>query len=562
MDDFVTTIYSKLDAFTLGELIEGTITRITETGVTVKIYNGVSGWIPNNEVSNTPIKNLQGYFYRGQPIRARIIGINRRKSWLTLSIKQMSIHDRLVIQNLKKEKESTAREDISIITNNYDKWMQTHQRKAKFNMITLNTTGLLDAPVSKKYKEKIERIIIGMEKGTLPGNDFLGWIKYPINLAESEIKDLIDTGKRLRDDYEVMVVCGIGGSYLGTRAVVDALEGIGPKIKKEIEIIYFGNTFSPTYTSEVLSYLKHKNFCVNVISKSGTTTETSLAFRLLKNELESRYKKSEVQKRIVATTDSVNGLLKKLAKEEGYKTFVMPDDVGGRYSVFTPVGLLPIAAAGFDIRKLIQGARNGYRNYMIPELDKNLAANYAIIRNHMYTKLNKTVELYTVYEPHFSMLNEWLKQLFGESEGKDGKGIFPCSVCYSTDLHSLGQFVQDGNHILFETNIQVENPLFDLTIPPDSKDLDELNYLAGKDMNFVNKQAFAGTKKAHVDEGKVNNIDIVVQKMDEETIGELFYFFMVSCAISSYLLDVNPFNQPGVEVYKKNMFDLLGKPKK
>lgn len=426
-------------------------------------------------------------------------------------------------------------------------------------MIKLETSGLLKKPNNQKYAREIERIITGMKERTLVGNDFLGWVEYPNLVGKTLINEINSCAKRIRENYNILVVCGIGGSYLGTRAVIDALKGVGPKNGKELEIIYFGNTFSPTYTKQTLEYLKGKNYAVNVISKSGTTTETSIAFRLLRNELESRYSQEECAQRIIVTTDEKKGLLKPLSLQKGYQSFVMPADVGGRYSVFTPVGLLPIAASGIDIGLLIQGARNGHQRYLNLDITNNEAAQYAIIRNFEYLKEKKTVELYTVYEPQFVMLNEWLKQLFGESEGKGKKGIFPCSVCYSTDLHSLGQFVQDGNPILFETNIQFSTPLLDISVPRLADDQDELNYLADKSLNYVNNKAFLGTKKAHVEEGKVSNLDIIIEKVDAEHLGELLYFFMVSCALSSYLLKINPFDQPGVEIYKKNMFRLLGK---
>ena len=562
MDEFLDQVYQKIGDFQVGDLVEGIITRIEDDGVTLKISNHLSGWIHISEVSNSNITNLRGYFYKGQPLRARIISLNRKKNWFTLSVKQIPPYDRIIIHQMREAKNRNAVEDISSITDHYSDWLPKTQDIEEQSMIKLNTSGLLNAPKYTDYSGNISKIIRGILNKTNVGNDFLGWVDYPLNIKQSLIDDINNTANRIASNYDVLVVCGIGGSYLGTRAVIESLQGVGPKSKSRIEIVYFGNTFSPTYTHQVIEYLKHKNFCINVISKSGTTTETSLAFRLLKKELEARYRKEEVQKRIIATTDSNKGLLRKLANQEGYKTYVMPDDVGGRYSVFTPVGLLPIAVAGIDITKLINGAKSAYKSYLNADVNRNVAAQYAIIRNYMHVQMGKSVELYTVYEPHLVMLNEWLKQLFGESEGKEGKGVFPCSVCYSTDLHSLGQFVQDGSKIMFETNIQVEKPLYDLIIPNAANDTDELNYLANKNLSWVNKQAFNGTKKAHTVDGKVNNLDIILDELNEEVIGNLLYFFMVSCALSSYLLEINPFNQPGVEIYKKNMFELLGKVKK
>ena len=353
------------------------------------------------------------------------------------------------------------------------------------------------------------------------------------------------------------MVAGIGGSYLGARCAIEALRGLYSNDK--LEIIYLGNTLSSTYISQVLKYLEKKNFAINVISKSGTTTETSVAFRLLKELLIKKVGKEKANKAIYATTDKARGALKQEANTEGYKTFVIPDDIGGRYSVITAVGLLPIAAAGLDIDQLMLGCATAQKDLNNDDIYTNVCFQYAIARHYFYTH-NKAVELFVTYEPQFTQIGEWLKQLFGESEGKDKKGLLPDSVTFSTDLHSLGQFIQQGSPVLFETVVLAEHPLEDVEVPHDEENLDGLNFLEGKKMSFVNKQAFEGTLRAHVDDGKVPNIVISVEKMDAYNLGYLFYFFMRACAMSAYLLDINPFNQPGVEIYKKNMFHLLGKP--
>jgi len=406
-----------------------------------------------------------------------------------------------------------------------------------------------------KYQDAVTRINKQMHQKKGAGSDFLGWLDWPDRFDKDELNSIIETAAYIRENFDVLVVCGIGGSYLGSRAAIEALNGLYDQNK--LEIIYMGQTFSSTYTSQVLKYLQNKKFAVNVISKSGTTTETSIAFRLLKTLLEKKLPKDEVKQAIYCTTDPKQGALRALALAEGYKTFALPNDIGGRFSVLTAVGLLPIAASGIDISSLIEGAKQAYVNLNEPSLAKNMAYRYAVIRHTMFQ--NKHVELFVTYEPQFAQLSEWLKQLFGESEGKQGQGLLPGSVSFSTDLHSLGQFIQEGNPIMFETNIIVNKPLLDLNIPLLAKDLDGLNYLAGRPLSYVNEKAFLGTLDAHVNTGHVPNIIIELEKMDARQLGYLFYFFMKTCAMSAYLLGVNPFNQPGVEVYKRNMFHLLGK---
>ncbi len=401
-----------------------------------------------------------------------------------------------------------------------------------------------------------------LHEGTLSGNDFLGWVDLPSSIAEVEIEEIDKTAVYLRSHCDVVVVIGIGGSYLGAKAVIDALTNSFDWLQNKREnpvILYAGNNISEDYLFEMIEYLDGKSFGIINISKSGTTTEPALSFRILKNKLEEAVGREEAKNRIVAITDSTKGALRSLAIREGYKTFVIPDDVGGRYSVFTPVGLLPIAVAGINIRMLLQGASE-----MAKETNKeiafkdNLASIYAVTRNVLY-KNGKKIEILASFHPKLQYFAEWWKQLFGESEGKDLKGIFNAAVNFTTDLHSMGQWIQEGERTIFETTISIDEPNEKIKIPHDSEDLDGLNYLEGKRVDDVNKMAELGTRIAHVD-GGVPNIVIQVPKLSAYYIGQLIYFFEKACGISGYLLGVNPFNQPGVEAYKNNMFALLEKP--
>ena len=405
------------------------------------------------------------------------------------------------------------------------------------------------------YKDKVSSINKMIDEKTGAGNDFLGWVDWPKDYDKDELKRIIEDAKYVRDNFDTLVVCGIGGSYLGAKCALDSLKGL--KGDDKLEIIFIGNTFSPNYIAQVLKYLENKNFAINVISKSGTTTETSISFRLVKELLEKKIGKEASRKAIYATTDKARGALKTLCNQEGYATYVLPDNIGGRYSVFTAVGTFPLACAGIDVEAFLSGAAEARSLYDNDDLTKNNCYRYAVMRDFMYRN-NKPIEMYVTYEPQMTQISEWLKQLFGESEGKEKKGLFPASATFSTDLHSLGQFIQDGTPLLFETIINVLNPNDDVKIPHDDQDLDGLNYLEGKSLEFVNQKAFEGTLKAHEDGGVPCNV-IYVDKLDAKTLGHLFYFFMRACAMSAYLLDINPFNQPGVEIYKKNMFHLLGK---
>lgn len=392
------------------------------------------------------------------------------------------------------------------------------------------------------------------------GNQFLGWVDLPKNYDKEEFARIEKAAEKIKKNCQVLVVIGIGGSYLGARAVIEFLRSPNYNLlKKDTPNIYFaGNSISADALNDLLSLCEGKDLCVNVISKSGTTTEPAVAFRVFRNLLEQKYGKEGARERIFVTTDRARGTLKQFSTEAGYETFVVPDDVGGRFSVLTAVGLLPIAVAGIDIKKLMEGAAAAMEKYTSPELEKNDCYRYAAIRNILFRK-GKTVEILAGYEPFALMLNEWWKQLYGESEGKDGKGIYPASVIFSTDLHSLGQYIQDGNRILFETVLNIQDTKKAFAIPNDPANIDGLNFLSGKDLDDVKRTATLATVLAHVD-GGVPNILIDLNERSEYTLGELIYFFELACAISGYVLGVNPFDQPGVESYKKNMFALLGKP--
>lgn len=412
----------------------------------------------------------------------------------------------------------------------------------------------------KKIAEDAKKVLL--EK-TGAGNDFLGWIDLPVDYDKEEFERIKKAAKKIQEDSEVLVVIGIGGSYLGARAAIEFLRhgfynNVSKEVRKTPEIYYAGNSISPAYLKGLVDVIGDRDFSVNIISKSGTTTEPAIAFRVFKEMLEKKCGKEEAAKRIYATTDKEKGALKGLATAEGYESFVVPDDVGGRFSVLTAVGLLPIAVSGADIDKLMEGAASGRDKALNNAFEENDAMLYASIRNILHRK-GKLVEITANYEPSLHYFGEWWKQLYGESEGKDQRGIFPAAVDLTTDLHSMGQFIQDGSRIMFETVVNIENTDAKIYIEEDPDDLDGLNYLAGKDMDFVNKSAMNGTVLAHTD-GNVPNLMVNVPEQNEFYLGELFYMYEFACGISGYILGVNPFNQPGVESYKKNMFALLGKP--
>ena len=428
--------------------------------------------------------------------------------------------------------------------------------------LNLKNTGISQKSIME-YKEQVENIHKELHKKANDEKDFVGWLELPTNYDKKEFSRIKKAAKKIKKESDILVVIGIGGSYLGARAVIEALTSsfynmLTEKQRKCPQILYVGNNLSPNYINELIEYIGDKDFSVNVISKSGTTTEPAIAFRIFREILENKYGIEEARSRIYVTTDKERGALKTLADNEGYEKFVIPDNVGGRYSVLTAVGLLPIATAGIDIDKLMQGAQNAQERYDDPNLKYNECYKYAVTRNILY-KLYKNTEILVNYEPKMHYFTEWWKQLYGESEGKDQKGIFPAGVDFTTDLHSMGQYIQEGRRNLFETVISIENPKSDITINSDEDNLDGLNYLSGKTLDYVNKKAMEGTVKAHVS-GDVPNIMINIENLDEENIGELIYFFEKACAMSGMILGVNPFNQPGVEEYKKNMFKLLKKP--
>ncbi len=414
------------------------------------------------------------------------------------------------------------------------------------------------------YAKEVEKNHKELHDRALDDEDFVGWLELPTDYNKEEFKRIKKAAKKIAKESDILVVTGIGGSYLGARAVIESLTSsfynlLPEEQRKYPQILYVGNNLSPNYMNEIIEYIGNKDFSVNVISKSGTTTEPAIAFRIFREILENKYGIDEARSRIYATTDKEKGALKTLAENEGYEQFVVPDNVGGRYSVLTAVGLLPIAVAGIDIEKLMEGARIAQERFDDPDLKYNECYQYAVIRNILYSKMKKTTEILVNYEPKMHYFTEWWKQLYGESEGKDNKGIFPSGVDFTTDLHSMGQYIQEGRRDLFETVIRIKTPANDIIINPDDDNLDGLNYLAGKTMDYVNKKAMEGTVKAHVD-GDVPNIIIEMNKLDAKNIGELIYFFEKACAMSGMILGVNPFNQPGVEKYKKNMFHLLEKP--
>ena len=402
-----------------------------------------------------------------------------------------------------------------------------------------------------------------LHNGTGAGNDFLGWIDLPVNYDKDEFARIKKSAEKIKSDSDVLIVIGIGGSYLGARAAIEMLtnnfhNALDSDKRKAPKIFYVGNNISSTYMTELLQAIEGKDVSLNVFSKSGTTTEPAIAFRILRTYVEKKYGVEEARKRIYATTDKAKGALKTLADAEGYESFVVPDDIGGRFSVLTAVGLLPIAAAGIDIDEMMKGAADAREAYSNPSLKENQSYQYAAVRNALYNK-GKTIEVLVNYEPSLHYFNEWWKQLFGESEGKDNKGLFPAAVDFSTDLHSMGQYIQEGRRVLFETVINVEKAKYEINIEEAENDMDGLNFLAGKTMDFVNKKAFQGTILAHND-GGVPNMVLNVPELSPYYFGYMVYFFEKACGISGYLLGVNPFDQPGVEAYKKNMFALLGKP--
>lgn len=531
----------------VGSIVRGKVVSIKPYGVFIKLDDDKLGLLHISEISNKYIKNIYNHFYLNQLISVKIISYDKENDHISLSLKQIS--------RIEKEEIVKKLNDFTKLNENINFWINDYYKGEK-NM-TLDLNYVKNLPNFKDYEDRVRKINQMINNKTGEGSDFLGWTTWPKDYDKKEVERIIKKAQYIKDNYEVLVVCGIGGSYLGARAAIEALNGL--KNQDKIEIIYMGQTFSSDYLYQQIEYLKNKKFAINVISKSGTTTETSVSFRILKELLESKVGKEEARKAIIATTDKEKGALKTLSNNEGYETYVLPDDIGGRYSVLTAVGLFPMAVAGIDIKKVLQGAYDAMVKFDNDDIYTNDCYKYAVCRYHQYLN-NKSVELFVSYEPQFVELNEWLKQLFGESEGKDDKGLLPDSAHFSTDLHSLGQFIQEGSKVLFETVLFVKNSKHEILIPNDDENLDGLNYLTGKSLSYINEKAFLGTLEAHSKTGGVDNIVLYLDKMDEYNLGFLFYFFMRACAMSAYLLGINPFNQPGVEIYKKNMFHLLGKP--
>jgi len=427
--------------------------------------------------------------------------------------------------------------------------------------VTLTTDYLKDFVSEADYAAiapEVDAAVATLNARNGAGSDFLGWLDLPVDYDREEFARIKEAAAKIRSDSDVLIVIGIGGSYLGARAAIEFCRSQYHNNFDKPEIYFTGNTLSASALADVVRLCEGRDFSVNVISKSGTTTEPTIAFRVFKSLLEKKYGKAGAADRIYATTDKARGTLKELSDREGYRTFVVPDDVGGRYSVLTAVGLLPIAAAGIDIDELMRGAADARSALAEGDLTNNDCYRYAALRNILYRK-GKAVEMMISYEPDYTMMNEWFKQLFGESEGKDGKGLYPSSAIFSTDLHSLGQFVQEGKHILFETVVRFLKPRTDVTIEEDPENGDGFNFVAGKTLDFVNEKAFLGTLLAHTD-GGVPNMVLTLETMDAYNLGELIFFLEKACAVSGYILGINPFNQPGVESYKKNMFALIGKP--
>jgi len=428
--------------------------------------------------------------------------------------------------------------------------------KKYLNLDVTQAKGFYTSEEFEMMKEEVNAAHKLLRAKTGPGNDFLGWLDLPVDYDKDEFARIKKAALKIKEQSQVLLAIGIGGSYLGARAAIEMLKKYFNN--NGVEVIFVGHQISGTYVAELLEYLKDKDFSINVISKSGTTTEPAIAFRIFKDYIEKRYGKEEAKNRIYATTDKARGALKTLANTEGYETFIVPDDVGGRFSVLTPVGLLPIAAAGIDIDAMMQGAKDAYDLYKEENIEDNDALTYALVRNLLYRK-GKKLEMLVNYEPRLLFFAEWWKQLYGESEGKDGKGIWITSASFSSDLHSLGQMIQEGERTIFETVLNIESPVADVVIESTDDNLDGLNFLAGKTMDYVNKMAMAGTMIAHVD-GGVPNIKVNIPNVSAYSFGYMVYFFEFACGVSAYTLGVNPFNQPGVEAYKKNMFALLGKP--
>ena len=544
----------------VGDIVECVVTGVQSYGAFVLIDNSINGLIHISEISKGYVRNIDDFVRVGETVFVKILELDEEELRAKVSLKEI----REVNKRERYTKIPRSRHKINLKKYSCGVLFERLNSQIEETYNLLEDKVMLKVDLShagieqeiKQYTEKVKELHKVIHEKTGAGNDFLGWVDWPKEYDYEEVNAIIEASKKINEECDTLVVCGIGGSYLGAASAIEMLNGLFSESK--VKIIFMGNTFSSTYTAQVLKYLEDKEFAINVISKSGTTTETSIAFRLVKELAIKKYGKAKANSRIYATTDKARGALKNESNIEGYKTFVIPDDIGGRYSVLTAVGLLPIAVSGQDVREILAGAAQARLDFENDNLESNAAYQYAVAR-YVLNKKGYPVEMFVTYEPHFQKLGEWWKQLFGESEGKEGKGLLPDSVTYSTDLHSLGQFVQEGTKVLFETVFTVSKPQIDLEIPSDEANLDGLNYLAGKKMSFVNEKACEGTLAAHEIDGKVPNVLITMDSMNAFNYGYLVYFFEMSCAMSAYLLGINPFNQPGVEVYKKNMFKLLGK---
>ena len=544
----------------VGDIVECVVTGVQSYGAFVLIDNRINGLIHISEISKGYVRNIEDFVRVGETIFVKILEIDEENLRAKVSLKEIrEVNKRERYMRLPRFKQRINLKKYSCgtlferLNSQIEETYKLLEDRVMLK-VDLSHTGIENE--LKEYSEKVKEIHKMIHEKTGAGNDFLGWVDWPKDYDYEEVNAIVEASKKINEECDTLVVCGIGGSYLGAASAIEMLNGLFDNSK--VKIIFMGNTFSSTYTAQVLKYLEDKEFAINVISKSGTTTETSIAFRLVKELAIKKYGKEKANSRIYATTDKARGALKNESNIEEYKTFVIPDDIGGRYSVLTAVGLLPIAVSGQDVREILAGASQARLDFENSNINDNAAYQYAVAR-YILNQKGYPVEMFVTYEPHFQKLGEWWKQLFGESEGKEGKGLLPDSVTYSTDLHSLGQFVQEGTKVLFETVFTVSNPQIDLEIPSDEANLDGLNYLAGKKMSFVNEKAFLGTLAAHEEDGKVPNILITMDKMNAYNYGYLVYFFEKACAMSAYLLGINPFNQPGVEIYKKNMFKLLGK---
>lgn len=542
--------------YQVGQIVLAKVVGLQPYGAFVSLDDDTNGLIHISEISNGYVKDVSHFVHIGDMIYVKIIDFDNANHQARCSLKALTARKSRRGKSLNKKfllPEPTI--GFTSLHNQLPIWVQ-ESKERDFMLHFDESHAFLDGDYSS-FQARVSELHAALHNHTCLGNDFTGWVEWPLNYDKEEYARIKTVASKVKEKAEVLLVCGIGGSYLGARASIEFIQGLYPK--NDTQVIFIGNTFSSTYIAQVLEYIKGKSVVMNVISKSGTTTETSVAFRIFKEYMENTYGKEECKERIIATTDKARGALKTLANQEGYETFVIPDDIGGRFSVITPVGLLPMAIMGVDIDAFMSGLAKGYTDFSSDDLSKNSAYRYACARRLLQDK-GYNVEMLVTYELQMVQVAEWWKQLFGESEGKDGKGILPDSACFSTDLHSLGQFVQEGKKVLFETLLLVNDVQKDLVFPSDEHDYDKMNYLAGKNVSWINKMAMQGTLQAHEEVGNVPNLVITIDKMDEENLGYMYYFFFKAIAMTTLLNDSNPFNQPGVEVYKKNMFKLLGKP--